>query len=690
MDIKCIKLKKGHDSKLPLESWSRPENRYSYDEVKDWPGLGIIPPKGYLVLDIDDKEVVKILDNVLIASNSETLTLTTKKGKHYWFKSDIECGSVNKSTPLTIKADFRYWRSNLIIKINNKNRVWNQEIVNIGGVNMINDNMIAKLPDFLVPVSKKLKEAQGLGEGEGRNQFFVSHYLHPMYEMGFKDKDMLKECLQLINNYVFLAPIEEYELDALLVNDSYRENVKVKKSSKVAHGDNINNNYDNNVKAAIDIINEFGIKSNDKTMYTKEGLVYNALYPTSSEYRNTVEKSLRQIKKLHREDVVSEIFYNSEEEQTPTTDEELVTRTSKINVLTGEVTPHGENEFIFNYIDEIYNPEAYHERTDTFYNEVFNNNKEIRNFWFEFIGYMFLQKNNSEEDAALLLVGEGGNGKSVIMETVKNLLGEKNYSALNMKKFNDEYTLSGLKDKMANFGDDETHGALKELGPLKSVISGSSINVNEKYVTPYSITPHAKLIFATNEIPQFVRDNSEGIKRRFNFIEFKFNARTKPDTKLLSKLTSKLGRQYTLRLIVEGGKRWLENGLSSVGEIERYTKEQFDAQNVVHNFIKEIWDYINVEDFIPIQTASKSLKPYTLYNMYKTWQKDNGTGQMTTTRFTNELRKLKDERFYIESNRQYCSISGFSQRHDGNKLVILNPDKTKKSRISEIINLNPF
>jgi P4 family phage/plasmid primase-like protien len=119
-------------------------------------------------------------------------------------------------------------------------------------------------------------------------------------------------------------------------------------------------------------------------------------------------------------------------------------------------------------------------------------------------------------EKCLYLVGDGANGKSVILEVLNALLGD--VSSLSIKDMSDRFKLEQLEGKLANIcTDTET----KDLGELfKRIVSGEKITAERKNKPAFDFRPVAKLFFSANHLIT-TRDKSDGLSRRFDIIEFK-------------------------------------------------------------------------------------------------------------------------------------------------------------------------
>ncbi len=121
----------------------------------------------------------------------------------------------------------------------------------------------------------------------------------------------------------------------------------------------------------------------------------------------------------------------------------------------------------------------------------------------------------------MLFKGEGANGKSVCCTVLKELLGEKNVSAVSLEAFDSTRTfnLAALQGKLANIVEDMNELESTQEGLLKTLVSGGCITVEEKYGHPFLMRSHARITLSTNVLPKF-KDSSNGLWRRMLYLPF--------------------------------------------------------------------------------------------------------------------------------------------------------------------------
>jgi P4 family phage/plasmid primase-like protien len=138
-------------------------------------------------------------------------------------------------------------------------------------------------------------------------------------------------------------------------------------------------------------------------------------------------------------------------------------------------------------------------RTSAFLSQVLPADAE--EFAWEMLGNMLTSRRIDRK--AILLKGEGANGKSRLLALIENLLGRDNVSHLPLSVVNKTGgpELGGLRDKLANIVDDMGTAVGRDISNFKTAVTGGSIVVNPKYQHPYEFEPRAKFAFAVNRLP---------------------------------------------------------------------------------------------------------------------------------------------------------------------------------------------
>jgi len=187
-----------------------------------------------------------------------------------------------------------------------------------------------------------------------------------------------------------------------------------------------------------------------------------------------------------------------------------------------------------------YDPAAECPRFEQFLSEVFEGTPDKHDralTVLEFLGLSITA--NMEFEKALLLVGKGGNGKSVLLRTLESLIGAKNRASVQMKQLENRFQRAHLDGKLVNIMSELPEGGEIPDAEIKAIISGEPVTAEHKLKPPFEFFPICKLWIATNHMPS-VRDLSDGLFRRFIILSFpnRFDDKPSRDTRLSEKLAA--------------------------------------------------------------------------------------------------------------------------------------------------------
>ena len=171
-----------------------------------------------------------------------------------------------------------------------------------------------------------------------------------------------------------------------------------------------------------------------------------------------------------------------------------------------------------------------------FLDDISCKNEDVKQVICECLGCMLAPTNRFGK--IFIWYGNGANGKSVLVKVMKAIMGNLLTNA-NILKINDDFGLSRAYKGIANVTDDVGITKIKETGILKSIIDGSTIEVNRKHLDPIDWTPNSQFIMCCNDLPQ-IEDTTKGMLRRLAFIPFDLQLRDDEiDFDLLDKLLGK-------------------------------------------------------------------------------------------------------------------------------------------------------
>jgi P4 family phage/plasmid primase-like protien len=135
----------------------------------------------------------------------------------------------------------------------------------------------------------------------------------------------------------------------------------------------------------------------------------------------------------------------------------------------------------------------------------------------EFFGYCLARTTDAQ--ACLILVGEGGNGKSVILAALRAVLGGDNCATVPLEHFGQRFAMAQTLGKLVNICPEVGELDKTAEGTLKGYVSGDPLFFERKGKDGFSAAPSARLVIATNNIPRFA-DKTEGLWRRLLILPF--------------------------------------------------------------------------------------------------------------------------------------------------------------------------
>jgi len=256
------------------------------------------------------------------------------------------------------------------------------------------------------------------------------------------------------------------------------------------------------------------------------------------------------------------------------------------DLKTFEFTQHTPSFLSTMQIPVEYNPKAKSELWEKVVNEdLYSEDVPLLQ---EAFGYVLFPDNRAQK--MFVFLGEGSNGKSLILHVLEALVGKEHVSNLSPQAIlTNEFALSELRDKLVNIYADLPSLVLQSTGKLKALVSGDSLTADEKYKKPFQLRNRAKFFFSANQLPK-VTDNTRAFYRRLVIINFPktFDENT-ADPHLFEKLTYPEELSGILNWALEGLKRLIQKGFKfsytkNVEEIaELYTK----ASDPIKTFLEE-------------------------------------------------------------------------------------------------------
>ena len=132
----------------------------------------------------------------------------------------------------------------------------------------------------------------------------------------------------------------------------------------------------------------------------------------------------------------------------------------------------------------------------------------------EYLGYCLLPTTIGQ--MMLLIVGEGGCGKSIIKDILRAIFGESMTTPLNLVDFfKDKFKIAELENQLVFYEDDITDDKLDDASLFKKLATGGlPVTADRKFEAPFKFIPYCRIIMCGNHMLKCTSDKSDGFHRR--------------------------------------------------------------------------------------------------------------------------------------------------------------------------------
>lgn len=324
-----------------------------------------------------------------------------------------------------------------------------------------------------------------------------------------------------------------------------------------------------------------------------------------------------------------------------------------LDVETGELFDHSPDFEFQRSLPVKYDPEATSEELDAFLNSTLREKdipliEEVAGFCL--YREYFLRK-------AVMFIGEGGNGKTITLQLIENLLGSENVAGWTLQELEtNQYAKANLYKKFANIAGDLPGKRLKDTGIFKQLTGRDHITGDIKYAKrPIEFVNYAKLLFSTNNVPA-TPDDTEAFFDRWVLIEFPYKFvedpagenEKKKDPNILEKITTERAKSAFLNRALEGLRRLSESGEFSFDKNTSQVRKQYER---LSQPIKAF-----VDDYL-IQDDDNFIPKDEVYNAYREYCEENELPVKDKAVFSRRLGKhikVSSNQHRIDGERKRC------------------------------------
>ncbi len=311
---------------------------------------------------------------------------------------------------------------------------------------------------------------------------------------------------------------------------------------------------------------------------------------------------------------------------------------------TGQLKPHTPEVPSTTRIPVRWNPEAACPNIDRFLGMVVG--PECAPILEEVAGYALYPDQPLHK--AVMLDGDGRNGKGTFLRILTALLGQENIAAAPPQRLDtDRWAVAQLYGKLANLVGDVDPRTFKETATFKQATGQDLLQGEHKYGAPFTFTSRALIVAAFNSLPRSV-DTTEGFFSRWLVVPFPFRfADPGPDGELPPGCLPKdpdLGEKVTSTAELEGLLVRAVAGLQRVMAAGRFSRAQA-VDNAEAEFRRHADPVRGFLAELAVGDAEGWISRAELHSSFKLWAFDSGLGALSAKRFTEKVREVHVEMF---------------------------------------------
>lgn len=328
----------------------------------------------------------------------------------------------------------------------------------------------------------------------------------------------------------------------------------------------------------------------------------------------------------------------------------LTFQNGTLEIETGNFRDFSQNDYCSIIMDYDYNPEATCPTWEHFIEDVIDGEPR-RSEMLQFIaGYTLFP--NCKHQKVFILMGSGGNGKSVYLEIIQKLFGDSNVTHIEPTGLAREFERIRLKDSLLNIGSDInsdfSKGEIREW--LLKVADGTSIQACYKGMTHIDFIPRCKLVFACNALP--TAEIINGLNRRMQFVDFPCQYVEDPDPNKPKQKKRDINIIEKLSAEMAGIFNWTYTGYKTLCKVGYFTDTP--EQEILMRQFKTTSDPVVAfcEDYD--HSFVDSVSRDDIYCWYTQWCEDTGHKPLSREKFIPRFRedmgeRIKDEkRFRVD------------------------------------------
>lgn len=320
----------------------------------------------------------------------------------------------------------------------------------------------------------------------------------------------------------------------------------------------------------------------------------------------------------------------------------LTFQNGTLEIETGKFRDFSQADYCSIIMDYDYNPDARCPTWEHFIDDVTDEEpRRAENLQF-IAGYTLFS--DCRHQKVFILVGNGGNGKSVYLEIIQKLFGNDNVTHVEPTGLAKEFERIRLKDSLLNIGSDInsdfSKGEIREW--LLKVADGTSVQACYKGMNHVDFIPRCKLVYACNALP--TAEIINGLNRRMQFIDFPCQYVETPDPKKPKQKPRDIDLVKKLNAELPGIFNWAYEGYKLLKTVGYFTDTP-EQQTLMHQF-EQTSNPVMV--FCEDRDFNGSVSRDDIYFWYTLWCDETGHKALSREKFMPKFRECMGDRITDE------------------------------------------
>lgn len=272
---------------------------------------------------------------------------------------------------------------------------------------------------------------------------------------------------------------------------------------------------------------------------------------------------------------------------------------------------------------------------------------------------------HAPKPACFLIIGRGGDGKSLFMQLMSYIVGQANVGVMSIKDLNRDDVIHANADASLVVGfDNDARAVFSDTSMFKSLVLHEPITVSRKYLSAATLTFQGTLVQLCNAMPR-VLETGSSIRRRLVAINAENSHYEKSDelTDLSTEITDSQWHDYILTTLLD---ETATPFYTDYNDFDASTlNESLDADDLVTQFINTLYENAIITD------ATQYVPLSLMYAAYCDWMK-------TTNPNSGKL----GSRAFLMQFRRRMSLAGFDSASASQQLML----KTAVTSLEHVVN----